>query len=444
MQSSMQDDATRRRLGRAVLFILQQAPTVTNPVVRADIATLLLAGQAMDFATKLQGHGSQVSGALAREYARQGGLGERDLLNEVLPKLKKADVVDYRLDTDGKLLHVDEFVGVTSNVIEQTFQVLHLLNPSDPELAVLHSVEIAAWAPLAESQHLDQITRRGLGDAAAAAGLRLALAVGINRRIPSAELSEDVIFNPHVWGTGQVKIAEFLRNLPPNERDVLLGLCEQASSRPGILVDQLGAAPSVLASARKVGLVQAATVKSSLGGGRSKTYVFSPLSQTEDDLRTTTEALHLRKLFVAHILFGKEQAEAWGGRIQSPTVLVRALLDRGQVGPASNIATDYHLVEAHGIVRVEETNDGRGVLKLIKKEVVEGGLDWLTAHVGNMPTGGPVGVNLRHAPGTFVTPEGDRAAIPDDAAADEVTRSAVLSLREEAQRAARLDSPFGF
>src|SRR5262249_34058151 len=157
-----------------------------------------------------------------------------------------------------------------------------------------------------------------------------------------------VIFNPHVWGTGQVQIATFLRNLPPNERTALMGIFEQASSRPGICLEQLTATSAVISGARKIGLVQAATVRSSQGS-RSRTYVCSPLLQAVDDGVATTEALHLRKLFVAHILFGQEQATPGYGQIKDPTVLVSKLLDRGQVGPATNIGTDYYMLEANGV-----------------------------------------------------------------------------------------------
>ncbi len=302
MPDTTSSDATRRRLGRAVLFILQQDLAIQDHVVRADIDTLLLAGRAMDFASRLQGHGRHATPDLALDYARLAGLSAREL-RHVLPLLKQADVIDYEVTADGNLSYIEEFVGITGTVIEQTFGILAALNPSDAELAVLHSVEIASWAPLTESQHLHQVTNRDLPDRAAQEGLKLALAVGINRRIWSAALNENVIFNPQVWGTRQVDIATFLRNLPPGERDALFSIFEQASTRPGLALDQLTASSSIMNGARKVGLVQAATVKSSRGG-RNRTYLFSPLIQAADDVLLTTEALHLRKLFVAHILFG--------------------------------------------------------------------------------------------------------------------------------------------
>lgn len=434
-------DAPRRRLGRAVLFILQQDPVVQDNVVRADIDTLLLAGRAMDFASRLQGYGATATPEIAKTYARLAGLSYRDVCQRILPILKQADVVDYKLTADGTVSYIEEFVGITAPVIEQTFRVLDALGPSEAELGVLHSVEIAAWAPLTAAQHLEQVARRGLPDQAAQEGLRLALAAGINRRVRSAALNENVIFNPYVWGTRQVEVATWLRGLPPAERDVLFAIFEQASTRPGIALNQMTANSAMVTGARKIGLVQAATVKSTTG--QSRTYVFSPLMQASDDAATTTEALHLRKLFVAHILFGHEHADPWHGRIDNPTILVRALLNRGQVGPATSIATDYALLEAQGVVQVEEIEGtDRAILRLLKREIVEAGLDWLNAGLGSMTGRGSESTRLHQTPGTFVKPEIDRARLPDEGAATEITHSAVLALREEIQRVARADSPF--
>lgn len=94
-------------------------------------------------------------------------------------------------------------------------------------------------------------------------GERLALSVGVNSRINSPDLGEAVVFNSHVWGTGQISIAKFLKSLPSSERQVMLGLCEQASDRPGLALPSVQGSPQALASARKVGLIQATTVKSS-------------------------------------------------------------------------------------------------------------------------------------------------------------------------------------
>ena len=100
-------------------------------------------------------------------------------------------------------------------------------------------------------------------------------------------------------------------------------------------------------------------------------------------------------------------------------VLVRALVNRGQVGPATNIGTDYHLLEAQGIVMVDGPPGGRAFLRMVKPEIVKDGLDWLErTTVGR--TGGSDSPKLLQSPRVFLTPEQDRAALGDQGAADEV------------------------
>lgn len=140
-------------------------------------------------------------------------------------------------------------------------------------------------------------------------------------------------------------------------------------------------------------------------------------------------------------MFGHEKAIAGRGKILSPVALVNALLKSEVVGPASNIRTDYHLLEAAGIVQVEESDGGRAFLKLVKREIVEGGLGWLRSTAPGDDAADVI-PNLLRSPGSFVNPEADRASLPDDAAAEEITTAAILRLREEAQRGARLDNPF--
>lgn len=439
VNSSPSTKVVKRRLGRAVVFVHQHDTGGIPQAVAAEMEALLTAGRAMDFAARLKDFGTAelLSPGVVAEFAKQAGVGELALMSVVLPALEEADVIGYS-SIDGQLTGLEEYVGVTGTLVEQAVTVLEVLNPSAEEQALLHSVEVASWAPLTESQHLDQLTKRGFTDEAAQHGYRLARAIGVNRRILATDLNEHVVFNPYVWGTEQVTIAKFLKSLPSAERDVMLGICEQASARPGLALPSMHGSPQAINSARKVGLLQATTVKSTSGGVSEQTYVFSPLLETEDDKLLTTEALHQRKQFVAHILFGHEKAKAGRGRIVDPVVLVRALVNRGQVGPATNIGTDYHLLEAQGIVTVDGPPGGRAFLRLVKPEIVKDGLDWLERTTGG-GSGDAASPKLLRSPGAFITPEQDRVKLGDQGATDEVARSMVLRLREEVQIATRQD-----
>lgn len=432
------------RLGRALFFIHQQAQVITDPLLRAKLAQLIGAGEAMGFAVTLKDQ-KTITGPMAVEFAAQAGIGQQRLITEVLPKLKQADLITYTLDTGtASLAMIEEYVGLSGRIIDQAMKVTETYMPSDVERAVLHSTELASWAPQTMRDHAEQLHRRGFTDQVAEDAMTLTIAIGVNLRVKSAELREHVIYNPNVWSAQHVPIAGFLRSLPPAERDSLLGLCEQAASTPALVVDSYGTFQTgMLSAARKVGLVQAATVKSSAAGGK-QTYVFSPMLESEDDKLQTTEVLHQRKMFVAHILYGHEKAIVGRGRIYDPRVLVQKLLRTGRVGPASNIASDYHMLEAKGIVAVRDSGvPGRAYLELVKREIVQGGLGWIEASLGGR-SGDGADLGTLRPPTDWISPEADRANLPDADASSEIAEAAVLRLREArkvAESAARYDAP---
>jgi hypothetical protein len=426
------------RLGRAVVFVHQHDPKIADQGTRAEVEVLLLTGKAMDFAARIKGHRSLVvlTHDLIVRYAGYAGLGRLELINTVLPALKRANLIDYTIGADGRIARLDEFVGVSATVTEQTVDLLNALSPRRSDLALLHCVEIGAIAPLAESQHLEQIVQRGFTEEEAVSALRLARSVGLNLTAPSTELNENVIFSPYVWGTKQLSLARFLKNLPPNERDALLGMSEQVLAMPGLHLSRLQATPAMIRSAQSAGLIQAASVQSATGA--SATYVFSPLFEAEDNQCTTTEALHLRKLFVAHILFGHEKAAAGRGQINSPTVLVNALITRGRVGPATNIGTDYHLLEMAGVVAVDASDGERAYLNLVKPEIAEAGLEWIRRIAD--PSGAE-NISLNQQPSVFLKPE-DMRTEDSAGASREIMIASVNELRKEMQRATRRDDPW--
>ncbi len=247
-----------------------------------------------------------------------------------------------------------------------------------------------------------------------------------------------VIYNEYVWGHGIVPIARFLANLPINEREILTSISTNVIERPGISLSQFHDIDSrMISSARKVGFLDATRVVTR--GGNETYFAFSPILERGLAINST-DVLHERKLFVAHILFGHRNAPPATGRIQDPLVLVRALLREGEVGPASAINTDYPLLESHGIVKVKASSiSGRAFLSLVKRDVVEESLPLLEAALGDTPeTSARQSINSLWLPGSFRGPEEDRQNLhePSEARA-ELFESAIKKLREDAQKVTR-------
>lgn len=402
---------------------------------RARLNEVIHAGKCMDYAERLRAHTDHsVTGALAEQYASALGIGKFDLRTSVLPILKAAGVIDYR-EEGGQLVSVEEYVSLAAPFLEQVENVLEKCSPSDEQWAALTSVQLGTLAPLARRDHVHKIASE-FADQIAQNGATLALASGVLRRARSSALNEDVLYNPAVWGTEAVNIAQFLRGLPGGERDALLSVVESTSARRGLALPSAAIPENILRGARRVGLVQAATVRSTSGGVASQTYLFPALNVVEDAARGVTEALHERKLVAAHFMFGHERALAGRGRISSPVILVEKLLERGRVGPASNIGTDYHLLEAAGIVAVDPGVD-RPFLRLVKEDIVADALGWLRQIYGNGAEADSRGVVVTSGPGVFVSPERDQSSLADDGAANEIADAAILSLREEIARVQR-------
>jgi hypothetical protein len=137
------------------------------------------------------------------------------------------------------------------------------------------------------------------------------------------------------------------------------------------------------------------------------------------------------------MLFAHEKAISSRGLVFSPVLLMRALIRNGEVGPATNIGTDYHLLEAAGIVEVDESRGDRPYLRLVKHEIAKGALEWLESSFGEQDQASLATLGQLKPPRVFQSPEMERAQLPREAAAHEVTKAAVMALRREAQRATR-------
>lgn len=75
------------------------------------------------------------------------------------------------------------------------------------------------------------------------------------------------------------------------------------------------------------------------------------------------------KALASSLTYGIAVSHHARGRIHSPSALLSALISRGHVeGPVSAIASDYHVPEQRGVVRVTYTDRGYR-LTLLKKEV---------------------------------------------------------------------------
>lgn len=430
-----------RTVGLAIIRAYQHAARMpAGTLATSYVRPAFDAGRAMVFAERLRNQGNPLSRERVEGLAQFLGIAGHELVTVILPALSSAGVLEYGTDWEGNLQAVEEYVGVTGSLLAQTARVFEQFSPTPASRSAVISGHLAAQAPMTLRNHLDAVIATGIPEEPCKEGVRAAHAAGMLRTVDSP-LREKIVYNEHVWATGTVQIAGFLRGLPSDERGAILGIVNDAARNPGIALPQLAAsAPdaAVLQGARRVGLVDSVKVRSR--SGNSQTYAFSPLLEQELAARHATDALHERKLVVAHILFGHDFGRQSTGRIDDPVVLLNALLRKGVVGPATAITNDYMLLESYGIMRVRPATGSRSYLEFVKEDVVKDARDLLRQGRTFAEAGGSPESTLEALwlPGSFVEPEADRPTAQEVGdAANELFDGIIQRMHDEAARATR-------
>lgn len=425
------------RIGRAVLraFLNVQAVPPSTATVVFDATKR--AGAATDLALRIRRFGRLAYRHLL-SFAELALIAESDLHLWCLPALEAVEALQVIRDPAGNILGVEEQVGVAAPVLTQCGQIWRHLNPSALEACAIDSSDQAAYVPMTESDHRSLLEAAGHHAELHDKAFRCLEAVGLIRRHHGPALGEDIVYSPYVWGTEAIDIAAFYRNLPPNEREVIGSLSRIAAERPGSPIDRLEGGERLLQSARKVGLIQSTRVVTT--GGNERAFAFSPALEHQLGVGST-DAIHERKLFVAHILYGHLYGFPGTGRIETPLRLLGALINRGTVGPTTSIRTDYPLLEARGIVRVDKTAGDMAFLRLVKEDVAKDSLELLERALGDEPERGNSAspVDALWLPGSFTTPERDRQQMPEinPGAEQDMLVSTLEELREQTRRQLR-------
>ena len=288
------------QIGRAVIRLYQHARTFPVSLVTAVLGTTIKAGRYMDFAERIRRRGSELSHNQITTFARVVGIDESELRLAALPTLKRAGVLDYSI-TGGQIL-IDEYVGVSATLLKQVASTWEALRPSVTERCALESIELATAAPLYETDHYAALEVMGFSDETRIEALTALQAIGMVQRTQPSSSKESIIYNVYVWGNGVVPIARFLASLPTNEREILTSISASVIEQPGISMLQFHHIDTrVISSARKVGFLD--TTRVVTRAGKVTTFAFSPTLERGLPI-TSTDVLHERKLFTAHILFG--------------------------------------------------------------------------------------------------------------------------------------------
>ena len=90
------------------------------------------------------------------------------------------------------------------------------------------------------------------------------------------------------------------------------------------------------------------------------------------------DAFDLAKALVAALTYGKTQSSSGRGRIEMMALLLRKLINGGEVGPATAIGEDYRVLETKGVIRVTRAQPFGFMMRLLKRDIGEMALKVLT------------------------------------------------------------------
>lgn len=365
--------------------------------------------------------------ARVEAFATAVGIGRRDLHRELLPTMEHLGWVHLERRPDGGISVVSESVPPTQVLFGRADKLLDHAIPDEVERMALLVLEATTIMPTSMETAFDLCTKHG-GTVEARRAIENLESLHLCERRQSAD-GETVLYNPNVWAADQDYTRAALMAEDGAVREALTGLIEEVVASAGLPeADVTSTDQRWIDFAVYHGLLLRSLVATS--AGEQQAFLFAPhMGRSAFEQETGADPSgHVRQL-IGSMVFARRFAS---NRLFAPRTFLSRLLRDGEAGDASNIGTDYSMLEKAGIVRVEP---GPRFFKfvLVQPTVAEAAIDYLdNAGTGNSSAGG-----LRDQR-NFVYPEQERARLPQPAKQADpspgATESILAALRQEAGR----------
>lgn len=325
----------------------------------------------------------------------------------ILPTLEHCGVINIKKDGSGKIHRIEEHVPTEDEILKITYDVWEGTGANEVEKASIFNLDQCSIIPRTEEEIKKSLEKEGFKKQDAEIALELQASFQILKK--SAAEPSALIYSPYVWGENAKSIVGFVSHLDKSSKEAVEQLLRSISLNQGVPLDLLQGFPADLFTAsRKTGLVDVCQVTTKTG--IEKGFAFTPrmwgslggealIPDTYDDV----------KLFLSSIGFGQHYSNV--SKIKYPVELVEALINKGQVGPATAIGTDFLLLEKQGIVKVVKDSSlpGRYNMYLAKEDVAKTALEVLK-HKRVLGLGRQATVDAKglFQTGDFVNPEQDK------------------------------------
>ena len=226
--------------------------------------------------------------------------------------------------------------------------------PTDEDRACLNILVFASELPRPESVLRQTIAELYTEETANTA---LQLAKAYNIVASSGNLDDPLFYAPRIWTGLHDKAARVLAPLDLTQREILTHLINKVRKSQGypeaLLRSEAVRHGALHLVDLAIGIALMNRTELQLANGNARSFLTTP--HFYDDLRSEfgEDMCNRVKIFLDSIRNGQYFGERATGKILDPVRLLRVLLNRGRIGPATAIGQDYIVAEKAGIIRVQ-------------------------------------------------------------------------------------------
>jgi hypothetical protein len=370
----------------------------------------ILAGKAAGLLSSIRSLG-QIDSRQIDVYRKLAHIKPRDLTS-VIEELERSEgvVVAWEEADSGKQVkHIQSRCSTKAEVFEITAEFFHHSLPSSRALASIEVLDSTLHMPVRESDVLFKLHASKFDDATARCAIADLVSFRLINRTREKDSGESLIYSPYAFSQNATDAYKVLKSLPAAARSQAMAILEHVQRKPGVpFPDSLD--HSIIALLAKAGIIDVSGVQ--VKGGDAKRefptapHVWGALSKALGGPQLSADLIDDSKLLLNSLRYGEFYSSSSRGRIIDPSVLVNALIQRGQVGPATAIGEDYPLPLARGIVSIAESRlyPGRYFMELRKQDIAEAVRDILDQNI-ILPAGDVNTTEALEKPGAFRSPE---------------------------------------
>ena len=344
---------------------------LADPNIAAFLYGTLEAGKLGLFASAIKS-AEQASINRIRFLAGEEGINFHNLTTDLLPWLEQAGLCELRRNTDGSIFEVTSLVLAYHDLLGAVSDFYDASNPSVEDLACLFVIAQSNELPRPETA-VRESTAILYGEETADKALQLAKAFKLVSAM--GVVGEEILYGPHVWSELHHKAPQALKSLDDTDREVLLHLVNRVRYSQGypetLLTHEASRNGAVHLVQLAIGIGLFNRTELYMADGSKRAFLTTPHFYSDLAGEFGEDMCDRVKIFLDSIRNGQYFGSLRTGKILDPQLLLSALLNRGQVGPATAIGTDYIVAEKAGIIRVHrEANGNKANMELGQTDTV--------------------------------------------------------------------------